>query len=144
MKLSTRVQDSHQVVTVHADKLDAVGAIQFRQSIDEMDLSPKTPIVLDLSKIRFMDSSGIWAVMHLCKAASDDASIALVSDHLPILRLLKTTGIARFIDAYPTLDVALKPVPTKEEVSRLAPALRFFRRPFRWFGSRNAATSQTA
>lgn len=144
MKLSTDIQDGHLIVTVHTDKLDAAGAIQFREKVNELQFDEGLPTILDLTKICFMDSSGVWALTHFSKSVQDRTAVKLVTEHLTILRLLRATGIARFIDTHPTVAAAVAPQIVQPTRSTFNAMLRLIMRPLRRFNNRGTASSQTA
>ncbi|MEM7056166.1 MAG: STAS domain-containing protein [Pseudomonadota bacterium] len=144
MKLTAEGREGHQIIMLHADKLDAAGAVAFRQSLDQLDLIGEQPLILDLSHLRFMDSSGVWALTHLCKVAKGQPPLKLISDHRVILHLLSATGIDRFVDVHPSLSAALEPPSADRRASVLSIILRSLVRPFRKVWDRNPAGSQTA
>jgi len=50
------------------DRIDAAGAIQFKERMREIIQEPSTRVVLDLSSVVFLDSSGLGAVVAVMKA----------------------------------------------------------------------------
>lgn len=56
-----------RVITVEDDRIDAVVAIQFKDQMRDMTTEGPTRILLDLSKVMFLDSSGLGAVVAAMK-----------------------------------------------------------------------------
>lgn len=67
MKLRSNDRGSTTVVTALEDRLDAAVAIQFKDNMREVAESSQNRIVLDLSQVEFLDSSGLGAVVATLK-----------------------------------------------------------------------------
>ena len=59
-----------EIIVIHAmdDRIDAAGAIQFKERMREIIAEPSQRVVLDMSNIGFLDSSGLGAVVSVMKA----------------------------------------------------------------------------
>ena len=67
MELAARVQGPGRIIAVPGPRLDAAGAEDFKAALrDEID-GGATQIVLDLSEVEFMDSSGLGALVACLK-----------------------------------------------------------------------------
>lgn len=65
-------------------------------------------IILDLTEITFMDSSGIGLIMGRYKnTVSKKGKLIVVNNNSYIDRILKMSGILKIIELYPTLDDAI-------------------------------------
>ena len=65
-------------------------------------------LVVDLSQLDFLDSTGLGALIGAHKRASEsDGSVRLVAQEGQILRLLRITGLLDVFQVYPNLDAAL-------------------------------------
>jgi anti-anti-sigma factor len=65
-------------------------------------------LVLDLSDVRFMDSSGLRVVLHMQRELADerDGGLVLLGATEPIRKLLKLTGLERHLRVLDTLERA--------------------------------------
>ncbi|MCL1129154.1 STAS domain-containing protein [Shewanella sairae] len=63
-------------------------------------------LVLDLGNVRFMDSSGLGAVMGAYKMLRN-TKISIVNPQKPILDLLKLTRMDKLILSHPTIEAAV-------------------------------------
>ncbi|GIU40414.1 hypothetical protein TUM4438_01520 [Shewanella sairae] len=63
-------------------------------------------MVLDLGNVRFMDSSGLGAVMGAYKMLRN-TKISIVNPQKPILDLLKLTRMDKLILSHPTIEAAV-------------------------------------
>ncbi len=65
-------------------------------------------IVVDLTHLEFLDSTGLGALIGAHKrAAEHGGSVRLVAQEGQILRLLRITGLLDVFSVYPTIDAAL-------------------------------------
>ena len=56
------------VIRAVGDRIDAAGAIQFKERMREIIQEPSTRVVLDMAAVGFLDSSGLGAVVAVMKA----------------------------------------------------------------------------
>ena len=67
MKLESQRRGDMIVIRVLDDRIDAAGAIQFKERMRELIAEPSDRIVLDMSNVGFLDSSGLGAVVSVMK-----------------------------------------------------------------------------
>jgi anti-anti-sigma factor len=80
------------------ERLTVLEAVQFKDLFDELVTgSPSPPrIVLDLSETRFMDSSGVGALVHNLKASRRNGIELVLAGVLPpVMGVLSITGLDR-------------------------------------------------
>jgi anti-sigma B factor antagonist len=68
MKLESEHRGEIIVIKVMDDRIDAAGAIQFKERMRELVAEPSERVVLDMSNVGFLDSSGLGAVVSVMKA----------------------------------------------------------------------------
>ena len=68
MKLDSEHSGDTIVIRALDDRIDAAGAIQFKERMREIVAVPSKRVVLDMSKVSFLDSSGLGAVVSVMKA----------------------------------------------------------------------------
>ena len=68
MKLVSDQRDEMLIITALVDRIDAAGAIQFKNQMRELTQADCPRVVLDLSTVAFLDSSGLGAVVAAMKA----------------------------------------------------------------------------
>jgi len=68
MKLYAEAQAGALHVQVHDERIDAAVAIRFKDKMREIALQPSDRVVLDLSRVTFVDSSGLGAIVAVMKA----------------------------------------------------------------------------
>lgn len=67
MELVARTFDDMLVVTALEPRIDAAGAIRFKDRMRELVQDPAPRVILDLSRVDFLDSSGLGAVVAVMK-----------------------------------------------------------------------------
>ena len=77
MELTGEARADMFLVHVDADRIDAAGAIQFKDSFRDVIADSNGRIVLDLSNVDFLDSSGLGAVVAAMKLLGPDRSLEL-------------------------------------------------------------------
>jgi anti-sigma B factor antagonist len=72
-------QDKGGIMVVRAmqDRIDAAGAIQFKDKMRELTRATTSRVVLDMSRVAFLDSSGLGAVVAVMKALGPERTLEL-------------------------------------------------------------------
>ncbi|MCG9630261.1 MULTISPECIES: STAS domain-containing protein [Vibrio] len=106
MRYEISQQGNSTVLQVNEERFDAKLAPQFREVLETLtpDLLPN--VVLDISNVKFMDSSGLGAVMGVYKMLRDK-KIAVANAQKPVQDLFKLTRMDRLIKTYTSVDEAL-------------------------------------
>jgi len=77
MDLQTTARDDMLIVTAMEDRIDAASAIQFKDRMRTLVQHPAPRIVLDLSRVKFLDSSGLGAVVAVMKLLAPERKLEL-------------------------------------------------------------------
>ncbi|MFB4313880.1 STAS domain-containing protein [Actinomadura sp. 21ATH] len=100
LKLRMRIASSRTWVVVQMDgELDLATAAAFADRVGELISVGRAPrIALEVSRLRFCDSSGINALIRLWKrAAAAGGQVVLVRPPQTLVTVLATTGLDRFL-----------------------------------------------
>ena len=86
-------------------ELDAYTVGQFRDSLSE--LASVQRLLIDLSEVPFMDSSGLGALIGgIRRAREADGDVTVACSRPTLTRLLHTTGFDRIVTVAETVDEA--------------------------------------
>ncbi len=108
MDLSTLSDGAVKVYTL-GGSLDVATSPSLRAALMEAAEHEGHQIVVDLSRLEFLDSTGLGALIGAQKRASErNGSLRIVVEEGQILRLLRITGLLDVLSVYPTIDDALK------------------------------------
>ncbi len=104
--ISRDVHDDHTVVTVSGD-VDLSTAAQFADDSMAALRSAPSRFVVDLSRVPFMDSTGITVLVLLRRTSRQRRNdLRLVTNHR-IEAVLKLAGLSQIFRTYSSLDAAL-------------------------------------
>lgn len=109
MQLSTDIMDNHMIVKLNGE-LDHHTSEDVRKKIDQMYYNNNLKnIVLDMTGLNFMDSSGIGLIMGRYKNCIErKGKILIVSTSPYINRMLKMSGLLKLVNIYQTIEEAIK------------------------------------
>ena len=79
------------VVACLDERIDAANAPHFRQRMRDVTAGSRGPVVLDLSKVDFIDSSGLGAIVAAMKDLSPDRRLELAAPSSNVARVLSLT-----------------------------------------------------
>ncbi|NUR07540.1 MAG: STAS domain-containing protein [Nocardioidaceae bacterium] len=104
MRLAVTSDVEHGVgVVVASGEVDLATAPSLRQAISDHLAAGQTLLLLDMTDVTFIDSTGLGILVGAAKKARGlGGSMRLVCDNPRILRLLTITGLARALPVHPT------------------------------------------
>ena len=88
-------------------QLDAYSEKQFMEYVGDVLKANKLPSVLDLSKIDFLDSSGLGALVQLAKQCTDAKRSFLLVGNLRVTQTIKLVRLEEFLHLVEDLPTAL-------------------------------------
>jgi stage II sporulation protein AA (anti-sigma F factor antagonist) len=96
------------VVLAVQDELDLLTVPEFGRTLTAVQAAATGPVVLDLTGVTFLDSSGINAIV-LAGRAPEDASprLRVVATGPTVLRTIQLAGAHELLVLAPTVDEAL-------------------------------------
>jgi anti-sigma B factor antagonist len=94
-------------------RIDAATATDFKQKMNHWIDTGNRRIVLNLSKVDFMDSSGLGAVISGLKKIGDDGNIVICGVKETVMSLFRLTRMDRVFDIFPSEEEALKTLSEK-------------------------------
>lgn len=77
MKLDAVQDNDILVIAVNETRIDAAVAIQFKDRMRELTKNTQRRVILDLSNVEFVDSSGLGAIVAVMKQLGAQQRIAL-------------------------------------------------------------------
>ncbi|MEC8688664.1 MAG: STAS domain-containing protein [Cyanobacteriota bacterium] len=88
-------------------QLDAYSEKQFMEYVVDVLKASKLPAVLDLSKIDFLDSSGLGALVQLAKQCTDAKRSFVLVGNTRVAQTIKLVRLEGFLHLVPDLSTAL-------------------------------------
>lgn len=103
MNLSSHMSEDMHVLTVEADRIDAAVAIQFKDSLRSATENGPARVVLDLSQVQFLDSSGLGAVVGAMKALGQNRKLELAALQENVAKVFHLTRMDRVFTIHDTV-----------------------------------------
>src|SRR5215203_5921561 len=94
-----------------AGELDIATSPRVRELLSDAARDADRPLVIDLTRCDFVDSTGLATLLHGAKPAQNgESNVALVCVGGEVRKLLELTAIDRTIPVYESLDSAIEAV----------------------------------
>ncbi|SEJ30349.1 anti-sigma-factor antagonist [Cribrihabitans marinus] len=107
MSLTSTVQGDAQIITVEAERIDAAMAIQFKEDMRTETASGPKRVILDLTRVDFIDSSGLGAIVAAMKQLDPGRRLDLAGPRPMVAKVFRLTRMDTVFDLYASLDEAL-------------------------------------
>jgi anti-sigma B factor antagonist len=91
MDISAEATPAGLVIRVEGARIDAAGALAFKEGVRIATLRPGAPVILDLSAVTFLDSSGLGAVVSVMKLLGPDRPLQLAGVTPNVAKVLRLT-----------------------------------------------------
>ena len=106
MNLASRHADGTQIVTADTARIDAAVAIQFKDRMREVTDAGPGRIILDLSRVDFIDSSGLGAIVASMKQLGG-RRLDLAGLSPNVEKVFRLTRMDTIFAIHPSVDAAL-------------------------------------
>lgn len=107
MRFDTKTEERLRIVSVQDPRIDAAVAIEFKDAMRaETDSGPDL-VILDLSNVEFIDSSGLGAIVAAMKNMGQARKLALAGLTPNVERVFTLTRMDSVFNVFPTLQGAL-------------------------------------
>lgn len=101
------------VVKPHDRRMDAPCVVGFKATIHSISEGGAEHIVLDMSRVEFMDSSGLGALISVLKRLSPDKKFEISGLTPPVQKVFDLTRMDHVFKIYKTVDDAVASVQKK-------------------------------
>ncbi len=109
MEIIVKAFESATVLDVQAPRIDAAVAIQFKDKVREAVSEGTGRVILDLSQVEFLDSSGLGAVVAAMKQLGKERPLELAALSPKVDKVMKLTCMDRVFTIHETVAAALAP-----------------------------------
>ena len=107
MNLTSTVKDGSQIITVNASRIDAAIAIRFKEDMHGMTRTGPDRIILDLTSVDFIDSSGLGAIVAAMKNLEPHRRIDLAGLNPSVDKVFRLTRMDTVFHLFPSLEDAV-------------------------------------
>lgn len=107
MEVSSEQRDTVLIVVPQGKRLDAATSTSLKSTLVDFINGGATRIVLDLTGVEFIDSSGLGAMISILKTIGDDGDLALCGINQTVMSIFRLTRLDRIFQIHPTADEAV-------------------------------------
>ncbi|HEY0212866.1 MAG TPA: STAS domain-containing protein [Paenirhodobacter sp.] len=107
MNLYAETINGALVIRMAEDRLDAAIAIRFKDTMRDLTDHPASRVVLDLSHVTFLDSSGLGALVAVMKGLGHGRKLELSGLRPQVEKVLKLTRMNTVFPIHPDVDHAV-------------------------------------
>jgi anti-sigma B factor antagonist len=108
MQMTASDVGSDLIVVVEDTRIDAAVALRFKDRMLELTESPAKRVILDLSAVEFLDSSGLGAVVGSMKQLGRDRQLVLAGLTPTVDKVFRITRMDRVFPIFVDTDAALQ------------------------------------
>ena len=101
MELETGYSGRSFVVRCLEDRIDAANSTQFRDDMRTVTAAASGTVILDLSRVEFLDSSGLGAVVAAMKSLAPDRRLELAAPTPNVQRVFRLTRMDTVFTIHP-------------------------------------------
>ena len=99
--------DQTRIVHVDASRIDAAMAIQFKEEMRQLTQDAPERVVLDLTQVDFIDSSGLGAIVAAMKHMGGTSRMDLAGLSPTVSKVFRLTRMDTVFHLFDTLDEAV-------------------------------------
>ncbi len=108
MQLQEKQMSDVLIVRPLEKRIDASTATEFKEKISGWIEAGNRRIVLNLSEVDFIDSSGLGAIISGLKKIGNDGRLVICVVRETVMSLFRLTRMNRVFDIYPSEDEAVQ------------------------------------
>lgn len=106
MNLTSQTMDDMLVIRVEDSRIDAARAIQFKDKMRDLTQNDTPRILLDLSEVTFLDSSGLGAVVAVMKHLNPTRHLELCHLNSAVQKVFRLTRMDSVFTIHPDVPQA--------------------------------------
>ena len=107
MNLYNTIENDINIITVADSRIDAAAAIKFKDAMRATTDDGPARVVLDMSRVKFVDSSGLGAIVAAMKQLGSGRKLDLAGLTPDVDKVFRLTRMNSVFDIYDDLDSAV-------------------------------------
>lgn len=111
MEITSHQSNDALVAKVEASRIDSAVAVQFKDKMRALTDEGTSRVILDLSNVTFLDSSGLGAVVASMKQLGADRKLEIAGLTATVGKVFKLTRMDSVFIIHPTAEDALNQTP---------------------------------
>jgi anti-anti-sigma factor len=107
--ISTEKRDKIDIVTFNVDRINALITDEIREEINKLFGSGVSRIILDLSGVKYIDSSGFGCLLSVMKSARNNYGLLKLANPEPaVMQVLQTLHLHTVFEIYDDLEACVR------------------------------------
>jgi anti-sigma B factor antagonist len=106
MNLDHKVHADALLIAVNETRIDAAVAIQFKEKVRELSADGPKRVVLDMSQVAFLDSSGLGALVAAMKHLGPDRALELAGLTEAVQKVVRLTRMDSVFTVHNSIEDA--------------------------------------
>lgn len=107
--ISVERRDKIDIITFTTDKINALITDEIKEGITKVFQGGNSKIIINLSNVRYIDSSGFGCLLSLMKTAKNNfCTLKFASPEPAVMEVLKTLNLHTVFDIYDDLDECVR------------------------------------
>lgn len=107
MQLDAEFRENTLIIRVCESRLDAAAVLAFKEGMRELLTRPSSRVLLDLSQVEFLDSSGLGAVVSVMKLLAPDRQLELAGLTGPVQKVFHLTRMDTVFSVHSSVEQGL-------------------------------------
>lgn len=108
MEMSAKTEGDICILCVQEERIDAAVALAFKENVRTLTTEAPPRVVLDLTQVKFIDSSGLGAIVASLKLLTPERKLVLAGLTPPVEKVFRLTRMDSVFDVFLTLDAAVE------------------------------------
>lgn len=101
------INDQATLIKIEGARLDAASSVEFKNYFNDTVSDKNQKVIIDLSDVNFMDSSGLGVLISSLKSMESKGGISLVGAHSNVKSLMTLTRMDRLFPQFSSIDEAV-------------------------------------
>ncbi len=109
MKTETNQLENGYLLVKIIGEVDVYTSIDLKKELNKLVEADKKKLIIDLTKVNYMDSSGLGVLVALLKEVKKNGGeLKLVNLPVSVKKIFDLTRLTKFFDIYESLEEAIK------------------------------------
>ncbi|MDC0737938.1 STAS domain-containing protein [Cognatishimia sp. SS12] len=104
MELLAQKQGDILVIAVPGDRIDAAVSLEFKEAMRQATTEPSKRVILNMRNVKFIDSSGLGAIVGAMKQLDEGRSLELSDVRGAVEKVFRLTHMDSVFDIHHTLS----------------------------------------
>jgi anti-anti-sigma factor len=107
--ISTEKRDKIDIVTFNVDRINALITDEIREEINKLFGNGVSKVILDLSGVLYIDSSGFGCLLSVMKSARNNYCLLKLANPEPaVMQVLQTLHLHTVFEIYDDLEACIR------------------------------------